>query len=190
MDRGGFPPWWRNLHPWERTLIPQTDPGVNPAIIEESPTPIEEDECDRWIPLALEQGSDDEEEEIGVLEHRPLHHSPFSVASSPALPEPMSGTKNRAMLVGESPSSHYIMVEHFSAPQYIVVEESPVPLSGVKSRPCLVTEYPMPTEDGAGTTPPVPMSGTKHHPSLVDDSSAVPKVKNPCWGGANPVEGD
>ena len=37
-------------------------------IIEESPTQIEEDECDQWSPLALGQGDDDEEEENGVLE--------------------------------------------------------------------------------------------------------------------------
>ena len=50
-------------------------------------------------------------------------------------------------------------------------------------------ESPEPTEDRAGTTPPVPMSGTKDCPSLVDDSPAVPKVNNLCWGGGNPVEG-
>ena len=59
---------------------------LNPMIIEESPTQIEEDECERWFLLALEQGTDDEEEAIGVLEHRPLHHSSIFVASSPALP--------------------------------------------------------------------------------------------------------
>ena len=84
-------------------------------IIEESPTQIEEDECDRWFLLALEQGSDYEEEEIGVLEHRPLHHSSIFAASSPALPEPMSGTGNRPMLVEESPAPNYIMVEHSRA---------------------------------------------------------------------------
>ena len=161
----------------------------NPTIIEESPTQIEEDECDQWFPLALEQGNDDEEEEIGVLEHRPLHHSPISVASSPAPPEPMSGTRDRPMLVEESPVPHYIMVEDSPAPQCIVVEEFPVPMSGVKDRPCLVVESPEPTEDRAGTTSPVPMSGTKGRPSLVDDSPSMPKVHNLCWGGGNPVEG-
>ena len=33
---------------------------------------MEENECDPWFPLALEQRSNDEEEEIGVLEHKPL----------------------------------------------------------------------------------------------------------------------
>ena len=41
---------------------------LNPTNIEESPAQIEEDECDRWFPLASEQGSYDEREEIGVLE--------------------------------------------------------------------------------------------------------------------------
>ena len=63
---------------------PPSGSRLNPTIIEESPTQIEEDECDQWFSLALEQGNDDEEEEIGVLEHRPLHHSSISVASSPA----------------------------------------------------------------------------------------------------------
>ena len=168
---------------------PPSGSRLNPTIIEESPTQIEEDECDQWFPLALEQGNDDEEEEIGVLEHRPLHHSPISVASSPAPLEPMSGTRDRPMLVEESPAPHYIMVEDSPAPQCIVVDESPVPMSGVKDRPCLVVESPEPTEDRAGTTSPVPMSGTKDRPSLVDDSPAMPKVNNLCWGGGNPVEG-
>ena len=113
---------------------PPSGSRLNPTIIEESPTQIEEDECDQWFPLALEQGNDDEEEEIGVLEHRPLHHSPISVASSPAPPEPMSGTRDRPMLVEESPAPHYIMVEDSPAPQCIVVEEFPVPMSSVKDR--------------------------------------------------------
>ena len=75
-----------------------------------------------------------------MLEHRHLHHSPFSAALSLASPEAMSGTKNRPMLVEESPAPHHIMVEDSLAPQYIVVEESPVPMSGVKNRPCLVVE--------------------------------------------------
>ena len=29
-----------------------------------TPTQVQEDECDQWFPLALEQGNDDEEEEI------------------------------------------------------------------------------------------------------------------------------
>ena len=99
---------------------------------------MEEDECDQWFPVALEQGNDDEEEEIGVLEHRPLQHSPISVASSLALPEPMSGSRDCPMHVEESPAPHYIMVEDSLAPQCIVVEESPVPMSGVKDRLCLV----------------------------------------------------
>ena len=168
---------------------PPSRSRLNPTIIEESPAQIEEDECDQWFPLAVEQGNDDEEEEIGVLEHRPLHHSPISLASSPAPPEPMSGTRDRPMLVEESPAPDYIMVEESPVPQCIVVEESPVPMSGVKNRPCLVRESPEPTEDGARTTSPVPMSGTKNRPSLVDDSPAMPKVNNLCWGGGNPVEG-
>ena len=156
---------------------------LNPTIIEESATQIEEDECDQWFPLALEQGNDDEEEEIGVLERHELHHSPISVSSSPAPPEPMSGTRDRPMLVEDSPAPHYITVEDSPAPQFIVVEESPVPMSSIKNRPCLVVESPEPTEDQAGTTTPVPMSGTKDRPSLVDDSPAMPKVNNLCLGG-------
>ena len=75
------------------------------------------------------------------------------------------------------------MVEDSRAPQYIVVDESPVPMSGVKNRPCLVVESLEPTVDRAGTTPPVPMTGTKDRPSLVDDSPAMPKVNNLCLGG-------
>ena len=58
-----------------------------------------------------------------------------------------------------------------------------MPMSGVKDRPCLLVESTEPTEDWAGTTSPVPMSGTQDCPFLVDDSSAVPKVNNLCWGG-------
>ena len=122
-----------------------------------------------------------------MLEHHELRHSPFSVASLAAPPEPMSGTRNRPMLVKESPAPHYHMVEDSPAPQCIVVEESPVPMSGVKYRPCLVMESPELTEERAGATSPVPMSGTKDRPSLVDDFPAVPKVKNLCCGGENPV---
>ena len=162
---------------------------LNPTIIEESPAQIEEDECDRWFPMALEQGSNDEEEEIGVLEHRPLHHSPISVASSPAPPEPMSGTRKGPMLVEESPAPHYIMVKDSLAPRYIFLGESLVPMSGVQNRPCLVVESSLePTKDRASTRSPVPMSGTKDQPSLVDDSPAVPKVNNLCCGGENLVE--
>ena len=103
---------------------PPSGSRLNPTIIEESPTQIKEDECDQWFPLALEQGGDDEEEQSGVLEHRPLYHSPNSVASSPAPPEPMSGTRNRPMLVEESLAPDYIVVEDSPTPQYIVVEES------------------------------------------------------------------
>ena len=162
---------------------PPSGSSLNPTIIEESPTQIEADECDQWFPLVLEQGNNDEEEEIGVLEHRPLHHSPISVAWLPAPPEPMSGTRDRPMLAEESPAAHYIMVEDSPAPQCIVSEESSVPMSGVKGRPCLVVEPPEPTEDRAGTTSQLPMSGTKDRPSLVDDSPAMPKVNNLCWGG-------
>ena len=168
---------------------PPSGSRLNPTIIEESPTQIEEDECDQWFPLAVEQWNDDEEEEIGVLERHELHHSPISVASSPAPPEPMSGTRDRPMLVEASPAPHYITVEDSPAPQFIAMEESPLPMSGVQNRPCLVVESPEPTEDRAGTTSPVPMSGTKDRPSLVDDSPAMPKVHNLCWGGGNQVEG-
>ena len=106
---------------------------LNPTIIEGSPTQIEEDECDQWFPLAAEQGNDDEEEEIGVLERHELHHSAISVASSPAPPEPMSGTRDRPMLVEKSPAPHYITVEDSPAPQFIVVEESRVRMSGAKT---------------------------------------------------------
>ena len=168
---------------------PPSGSRLNPTIIEESPTQIEEDECDQWFPLALEQGNDDEEEEIGVLERHELHHSFISVASSPAPPEPMSATRDRPMLVQESPAPHYIMVEDSAAPQFIVVGESPVPMSGVKNCPCLVLESPEPTEDRAGTTSPVPTSGTKDRPSLVDESPAISKVNSLYWGRGNPVEG-
>ena len=168
---------------------PPSGSRLNPTIIEESPTQIEEDECDHWFPLALEQGNDDEEEEIAVLERHELHYSPIYVASSPAPLEPMSGTRDRPMLVEESTAPRYIMVEDSPAPQLIVVEKSPVPMSGVKNRPCLVVESLEPTEDQAGTTSPVPMSGTKEHASLVDDSPAMLTVNNLCCGGGNPVEG-
>ena len=168
---------------------PPSGSRLNLTIIEESLTQIKEDECDQWVPLAVEQGNDDEEEEIGVLERHELHHSPISVASSPAPPEPMSGTRDRPMLVEESPAPHYITVEDSPAPQFIAVEESPVPMSGVKTRLCLVVESPERTEDRAGTTSPVPMSGTKDRPSLVDDSPAMPEVNNPSWGGGNLAEG-
>ena len=168
---------------------PQSGSRLSPTIIEESPTQMEEDECDQWFSLALEQGNDNEEEEFGVLERRVHHHSPISVYSSPAMPEPMSGTRDCPMLAEESPAPHSIMVEDSPAPQCSVVEESPVPMSGVKNDPCLVLESPEPTEGRAGTESPVPMSGTKDRPSLVDDSPAMPKVKNLCWGRGNPVEG-
>ena len=164
---------------------PPSGSRINPTILKESPKQMEEDESDQWLPLALEQGRDDEEEEIGVLEHRPLHHSPISVASSPAPPEPMSGPRNCPMIVEDSPAPNYIMVEDCPAPRYIVAEESPVPMSGAKNRPCLVVESPELTEDGAGTTSPVPMSGEKDRPSLVDDSPAVPKVNSLCWWEEN-----
>ena len=140
---------------------PPSRSRLNPTIIEESPAKIEEDECDHWLSLALEQGDDDEEEEIGVLQHRHLHHSPVSVASSPAPPEPMSGTSDRPMLVEESPAPQYNMVEDSPAPQCIVVDESPVPMSGVKVRTCLVVESPEPTENRARSTSPVPMRARK-----------------------------
>ena len=118
-----------------------------------------------------------------MLGRRELYQSPISVASSPAPPQPMSGTRERPMLVKESPAPHYIMAEDFPARQCIVVEESPVPMSSVKHRPCLVLESLEPTEDRAGPTFPVPMSGTKDRLSLMDDSLAMPKVNNLCWGG-------
>ena len=118
---------------------------LNPTIIKESPTQIEEDECDQWFPLALGQGNNDEEEENGVLECHELHHSPLSVASSPAQPEPMSGRGHPPMLVEESPAPHHIMVEDTRASQCIVVEESPVPVSGFKNRPCNLVSAPKTT---------------------------------------------
>ena len=168
---------------------PPSGSRLNPTIIEESFTQIEGDECDQWFPLAVERGDDNEEEGIGVLERHELHRSPISVASSPAPPERMSGTRDRPTLVEGSPAPHYITPEDSPAPQFIVVEESPVPMSGVKNRLCLVLGSLEPTEDRAGTTSPVPMSDTKDRPSLVDDSPAMQKVNNLCWGGENPVEG-
>ena len=131
---------------------PPSGSRLHPTINEESPTQIEEDECDQWFPVALEQGNDDGKEEIGVLERRTLHHSPISVASSLAPPEPMSGTRVRPVLVEESLAAHYIMVEDSRAHQCIVVEESPVPMSGVKNHLCLVVESPEPTEGRAGAS--------------------------------------
>ena len=125
---------------------PPSRTRLNPTITEESPTQIEEDECEQWFPRALEQGSDNEEEEIGVLEHRPLHHFPTSVASSPAQAEPVSGTRNRPMLVEESLVPRYIMVEDSPALQYILVGGSPLPMSGAKDRPCHVVVSPEHTD--------------------------------------------
>ena len=124
-----------------------------------------------------------------MLEHRPSHHSPISVASSPAPPEPMSGTRYRPMLVDQSPVPHYIMGEDSPAPQGIVVEKSLVRMSCIKDRTCLIVESPEPTEDRAGTTSLVPVSGTIDSASLLDDSPALPMVDNLCCEGANPVEG-
>ena len=87
---------------------PPSGSWFNPTIIEKSPAQIEEDEWDRWVPLPLEQGGDTEEEEMGVLENRALHHSPISVAASPAPPEPMSETRDHPTLVQESAVPHYI----------------------------------------------------------------------------------
>ena len=151
---------------------PPSGSRLNPTIIEEYLTQIEEDECDQWFPLAFGQGNDDEKEENGVLERHELHHSPIFLASSPAPPEPMSGTRDHPMLVEESPAPHYIMVEDSPAPQCIVVEESPVPMSGVKNPPRLVVESLEPMQGRADTESPVPMSGMKDCPSLVDDSPA------------------
>ena len=83
-----------------------------------------------------------------MLERCALHQFPISVASSPAGPEPMSGTRDQAGVVEESPAPHYIMVEDSPAPQYIIMEESPVPMSGVRNRPCLFVQSPPdPKED-------------------------------------------
>ena len=56
---------------------PPSGSRLNPPIIEESPRQIEEDECEQWFPLAVEQGNHDEEEEIGLFERHELHHSPI-----------------------------------------------------------------------------------------------------------------
>ena len=37
---------------------PPSGSRLNPTVIEECPTPIGEDECDQWFPLALEQRND------------------------------------------------------------------------------------------------------------------------------------
>ena len=95
----------------EAYLDPRSGSRLNPTVMVESSSQIEEDECDRWFPPALKQRSDDEEEEIGVLERSVLHHSPISVASSPAPPEPMSGTRDQPTLVEESPAPHSIIME-------------------------------------------------------------------------------
>ena len=83
---------------------PPSGSRLSSTLIMDSPAQIKQDECDRWFPLVLEEGGDDEEEEIGVLARRALHHSPISVASSPAPPEPMSGTRDEPTLVEESPA--------------------------------------------------------------------------------------
>ena len=124
-----------------------------------------------------------------MLEHWPLHHSPISAASLPSPPEPLSGTRNGPMLVEESSAPHEIMADDSPAPQCIVVEESPVPMNGVKDRPCLVVKSPEPTKDWSGARSPVPKSRTKDCSSPVDDSPAVSKVNNLCWGEGNPVGG-
>ena len=168
---------------------PPSGSRLDPTIIEESPTQIEEDECDQWFCLAFRQGNDDEEEEIGVLERHELHHSPISVASSPAPPEPMSGTRECSMLVEEFPTPHYIMVEDSPPRQCIAVEESPVRMSGVRNGPCHVVESLGPPEDWAGPTSPVPMSGTKDRLSLVVILRRCRRLTICAWGGGNPVEG-
>ena len=73
-------------------------------------------------PWRWDRQNNDEEEEIGVLERHEHHHPPIAVAWSPAPPEPMSVTRDRPMLVDESPMPHPIMVEASPAPQCIVVE--------------------------------------------------------------------
>ena len=113
-----------------------------------------------------------------MLERHELHHSPISVPSLPAPPDPMSGTRERSMLEEEFPAPHDIMVEDSLAPECIAVEESPMPMSGVRNCPCLVVEAADLAEDQVGPTSAVPMSGTKDRPSLVDDSPAVQEVKN------------
>ena len=70
-----------------------------------------------------------------MLERRALHHSPISVASWPALPEPMSGTRDRPMLVEESPGPQYIMVEDSLAPQCIFCTVHPRITPGVLGSP-------------------------------------------------------
>ena len=185
-----FPSLVRESPSVEANPDPPSGSRLHPTIIEESPAQIEEDECDWLFPLALEQGGDDEEEKIGVMESRASHSSSISVASSPTPPDPMLGTRDHPTLVEESSAPHYITVDHFPARQYIVVEESPVPMRGVKNRPCLVLELrPELTENQAGTTTPVPMSGTKDRPSLLDYSPAMRKLNNLRWGGENPGEG-
>ena len=56
-------------------------------------------------------------------------------------------------------------------------------LGNVEQCPCHVVESLEATEGWSGATSLVLMSGTKGPPSLVDDSQAVPKVHNLCWGG-------
>ena len=133
----------------------------------------------RWFPAAWEQGSADEEEEIGVLERRKLCHSSISVASSPARPEPISGIRDQPTVEEELPAPHYIMLENSAAPQNILVEESPPAMSGVKQRPCVLLECPLePMGDQSGTTSLVSMTGRKDERSLVDYSPALPKVNS------------
>ena len=161
--------------------------GLKAALIVEALAQLEEHECDRWSLPSLDQGRNDEREEMGVLERRKLRHSPMSVASSPAPPEPMSGKRDRATLVDESPASHYI------------VGQDPTCCGGgvpsARERrgnhgPCLDMESPPgPMWGHTKNLSQVPMNGTKDQPSLVDDSPTFPKVDNLCLGGENPLEG-
>ena len=170
-------------------LDPPSGSRLNPLIVQDSPRQIEEDECDRWSPLAFEQGSDDEEEEIGVLEHRPLHRSPISFASSLAHTRTYVGVQESPNAYGvnagaplhhggglSSPSIHFC---GGSAGAYERRQEPPMSCRGISE----------PTEDRASTTSLVPMRGKKDQPSLLGDSPAVRKVNNLCWGVVNSVKG-
>ena len=120
-----YPPWVADSPaPLNATLF-------NPALVLESPVPPEDirdhpmviaddEESDRWSLLSLESGSDDEGEEIGVLRHRGSRRSPIRVAPLPESPVPMSGTRDRPMMV----------------------KESLVPMSGSRDRPRLIVESP------------------------------------------------
>ena len=92
------------------------------------------------VPSSLDHKSNDEGGEIGVSERCKPHHSPVSVASLPAPPEPMSGTRYQPTPVEESPAPLYLVVEKLLVPQCLLMEESPAPMGGLNDCVCLAVD--------------------------------------------------